>query len=116
MHVSELVLHQLEQVVELFADFLFRSSWQNLLHHVDSVDDSILFTEGLLDEAHGDLLLVLGTFSDDADAVLVESDNDLHHTQGLVQGTVVVIVREGVLLKELILDDLSRLNKLKGQQ
>ena len=68
----------------------------------------------LLNEGHGDLLVSLGGLRDDSDAVVVELDNSLHHTDGLVHGAVVVVIREGVLLEELILDDLGSLLKSHG--
>jgi hypothetical protein len=52
---------------------------------------------------------VLAAVQDDSDAALVEAHDDLHHTQCLVQGAVVVMLREGVLLEEFILDDLGGL-------
>lgn len=76
----------------------------------DLVHDAVGFAEGLFDEAHGDLLLILAAVRDDADAVLVEADDDSHHTDGLVQWAVVVVLRERVLLKELILNDLGSLH------
>jgi hypothetical protein len=52
---------------------------------------------------------LLGALCDNADAVLVELDDGLHHAHGLVHGAVEIVLREGVLLEELILDDLRGL-------
>jgi len=37
----------------------------------------------------------------------MELHDSLHHANSLVEGTVVVMLREGVLLEELVLDDLG---------
>lgn len=80
--------------------------------HVDHLvhDALLVFAEGGLDEAHGDLLLVLAAVEDEADAALVEAHDDAHHADGLVQRAVVVPRGEGVLLQELVLDDLRSLH------
>lgn len=83
--------------------------WRDELHVGDLVHDAVGLTQSLLDVAHRNLLLVLAAVQDDSDAALVEAHDDLHHTQCLVQGAVVVMLREGVLLEEFILDDLGGL-------
>ncbi len=40
----------------------------------------------------------------------MELDNSLHHTHSLVHWAVVVMLGEGVLLEEFVLDNLGRLN------
>ena len=100
------------QVVEEFTHLVLGSVGSHELHVVDLIDD--VSTHGLLDVAHGDLLLSLGGVTDDTDAVLVELDNGLHHTDSLVERAVVVMGGEGVLLQELILDDLGSLLKQKA--
>jgi hypothetical protein len=92
LHVSELVVNQFDQGVELLANIHLWSGWQNLLHQVNFFHDTALFAEGLLDEAHRNLLLMLSAFDDDADAAFMEADNDFHHTQSLVEWAVVVEV------------------------
>ena len=92
LHVSELGVDHFENVVELLADLVLWGGGRNQLHVGDLVHDTVGFAEGLFDEAHGDLLLVLAAVRDDADAVLVEADDDSHHTDGLVQWAVVVVL------------------------
>ena len=99
------------EVVEELPHLVLRGGWQLELHVVESGNDIGLTTQGLLDVAHGDLLLSLGSLEDDALAVLVELDDGLHHADGLVEGTVVVVLGEGVLLEELVLDDLGGLRR-----
>jgi hypothetical protein len=53
---------------------------------------------------------LLGALRDDADAVLMELDDSLHHAHSLVHGAVEIILGERVLLEELILNDLRGLN------
>ena len=95
------------QVVEELPHLVLRAVWQLELHVVEPGDDVALSTQGLLDVAHRDLLLSRGSLEDDALAVLVELDDGLHHADRLVEGAVVVVLGEGVLLEELVLDDLG---------
>ena len=95
------------EIVEELPHFVLWSVWKLELHVVDVIDDIILASEGLLNVTHRDFLLSLGGLSDDALAVLVELDNGLHHGSGLVEWAVVIVLRERVLLEELILDDRS---------
>lgn len=97
------------EIVEVFADFMFWESWAKELHSVDLGDHILWAREGLLNESHGDLLVSLGGLSDNTEAVLVELNDSLHHASGLVKWAVVVIIRETVLLEELILDNLGGL-------
>lgn len=89
------------QVVEVLAGLLLGVSGRLELHSGQLVEQARL---GRLDVAHGDLLVL-----NDANAVVEELDDGLHHAHGLVHRTVVVVLRERVLLKELILYDLSSL-------
>ena len=50
---------------------------------------------------------------DNAHTVIVEFADSLHHAGCFDKWTVEVILREGVLLEELVLDDLSGLNKVR---
>ena len=83
------------------------------LHRVDLVHDiAVLFTREVhLNLGHGELLLgaLLGV-KDDTDAALVEHNDGLHHAQGLPEWAIKVMIRERVLLEELILDNLSGLH------
>ena len=97
------------EVVEELPHLVLRGGWQLELHVVKPGNNISLTAEGLLDVTHGDLLVSLGGLADDLDAVLVELDDGLHHTHSLVEWTVVVVLGEGVLLQELILDDLGSL-------
>ena len=103
LHFSESVVDLSDDVVEVLTDLKLRGEGVQELHVVELVDDVVL--EGLLDESHGDLLLTLGGVSDDLHAVLVEFHNALHHADSLLEGAVVIVIRERVLLEELILDD-----------
>ena len=106
LDVAEFVVDFLVEVVEVLAELLFGLDGALELH-LSEFDHDV--TEGLLDVAHRDLALLLGALCDNADAVLVELDNGLHHAHGLVHGAVEIVLREGVLLEELILDDLRGL-------
>lgn len=109
MHISELAVDLFEDVVELLANFVLWGRGRNQLHVSDLVHYTAWLAEALLNEAHRNLLFVLAAVKNDADAALVEADNHLHHADGLVEWAVVVMLREGVLLQELILDDLGSL-------
>ena len=97
------------KVVEELPHLVLRSSWQLELHVVEPGNDIVVTSQSLLDVAHGHLLLSLGGLDDEALAVLVELDDGLHHADGLVERAVVVVLGEGVLLEELVLDDLGSL-------
>ena len=105
----EAAIDLIVQLVEVVHDLLLWSGWEDELHVVDLTDDVFLSGKGLLNVSHGDLLVSLGGLTDDLDAVLIELHNGLHHTHSLVQWAVVVVLRERVLLQELILDDRSSL-------
>lgn len=82
------------------------------LHGVDLIHDvAVLFAgESHLDLGHGELLGAgLLSVEDDTDAAVVEEADSLHHADGLPEGAVVIVIREGVLLEEFILNDLSSL-------
>jgi len=66
----------------------------------------VLF-DGVIDDGPGDLLVSLDGLVDDSLGVLEEATDALHHTKGLVEGTVEVIGREGILLQEVLSDHLS---------
>ena len=89
------------QIVKVLSNFLLRGKRFLELHLGELVDQIRL---GLLDVTHGELLVL-----DDADTVLVELNNRLHHAKSLVHGAVEVVLRERVLLQEFILDYLSSL-------
>ena len=96
------------EVIELALHLVLGHDWRVELHGVDSVHNiSVLFAaEVHLDLSHGELLLgALGAIEDDTDASLVEHNDGLHHANGLPEGAVVVVIGEGVLLEELILDN-----------
>jgi hypothetical protein len=46
----------------------------------------------------------------------VELDDSLHHAHGFEHRAVVVILGEGVLLQELVLDNLGSLSQLKNRE
>jgi len=46
---------------------------------------------------------------DDLHARLVEFDDRLHHTDGLLEGAVVIVLGESILREEMLLDDFSGL-------
>lgn len=47
---------------------------------------------------------------DDLHAHLVEFDDRLHHTDGLLEGAVVIVLGESILREEMLLDNFSGLN------
>merc|ERR1712032_607119 len=95
------------EIVEELPHLVLRCGWQLELHVVKPGNNISLTAEGLLDVTHRDLLLSLGGLRDDTLAVLVELDDGLHHADSLVERAVVVMLGEGVLLEEFILDDLG---------
>ena len=105
LHLLESPIDLLVEIVEELPHLVLRGGGQLEFHVVEPGNDVSLSAEGLLDVAHRDLLLPLGGLLDDALAVLVELDDGLHHADGLVEGAVVVVLGEGVLLEELVFDD-----------
>lgn len=114
--VVEGAVEGLVQIVELLLHYGLLSDWVNELHlgelpHEVTV---LLAGEEHLDLGHGLLLIrALLAVGDDADAAIVELHDRLHHAQGLVQWAVVVELGEGVLLKELVLDNVGSLAKTR---
>ena len=103
------------KVIELALHLVLGHDGVVELHLIDAVHDIavLLAAEVHLDVVHGELLLgALGGVEDAADAALVEHNDGLHHANGLPEWAVVIVIGEGVLLEELILDDSCRL-KLK---
>lgn len=102
------------EVIELLLHEGLVHAWVRELHLDDLLHDvAVLFTsEEHLDLGHGHLLLraLLG-IDDHADAALVELNDGLHHAESLPEGAVVIVVRERVLLEELVLDDISSLKE-----
>ena len=113
LEVSEPVIDLVVEVVEILSHLVLRDVWLLELHLSELVDDVSGISERLLNEAHGDLTVLLGAVSDDSDAVVVELNDSLHHAHGLVERAVVIEARERVLLEELILDDLGSLYTIK---
>ena len=106
------------QVVELALHLVLGRGRRDKLHVVDAVHDIavLLAAEVHLDLGHGKLLFrALGGVEDDADASVVEHNYGLHHADGLPQRAVIVVVGEGVLLEELILDNCGSLIKKHAQ-
>jgi hypothetical protein len=106
-HVSELEINFIDDLIKVFADLTFRGQRIQELHVVELVHD--IGFESALDETHRDLLVRFGRVCDNAHTVVVEFADALHHAGSLEEGTVVVILGEGVLLEEFILDDLGGL-------
>ena len=103
------------KVIELALHLVLGHDGVVELHLIDAVHDIavLLAAEVHLDVVHGELLLgALGGVEDAADAALVEHNDSLHHADGLPEWAIVIVIGEGVLLEELILDDGCRL-KLK---
>jgi hypothetical protein len=104
---SEFVLGKLTQVIKSLDDLLLWKSWINELHLSQLFNDGD--SECLLDQSHGDLSFALLGFCKHLLALFVIGDNALHHADGLWKWAIVVIVRESVLLQELVLDELGDL-------
>ena len=102
------------ELVELALHLVPRHRGRVELHRVDLVHDIavLLTTKVHLNLGHGELLLgaLLGV-NNDTDAALVEHNDGLHHAQGLMEWAIVVVIRERVLLEELILDNLCGLHR-----
>jgi len=109
LKVAESRVDGLVEVVEVLPDLLLGGLRQLELHAGQFGDD---VTEGLLDVAHRNLLIGLGAVKDEADAILIELDDSFHHAHGFVHRAVVVVLGEGVLLQELVLDNLGGLSQL----
>ena len=109
LHLLESPVDLGVEIIEELPHLVLWSGGQLELHVVKPGDDIGLTAQGLLDVAHRDLLLSLGGLLNDTLAVLVELDDGLHHADGLVEWAVVVMLGEGVLLEELILDNLGGL-------
>jgi len=96
------------KVIELALHLILWHNGREELHGVDSIHDvAILFAGKVhLDLGHGELLLggLLGV-KNGADAAIVEKADSFHHADGLPEGAVVIVIGEGVLLEELILDN-----------
>ena len=96
------------ELVELALHLVPGHRGREELHRVDLVHDiAVLFTREVhLNLGHGELLLgaLLGV-KDDTDAALVEHNDGLHHADGLPEWAVVIVIGEGVLLEELVLDN-----------
>ena len=88
------------------------------LHLVDLFEDLVVggALEERLNGGHGELGIGLLGLEDGSLAAVVELANSLHHAEGLVQRAVVVVIRETVLLQELVLDDRSGLYKRGGKK
>ena len=100
------------EFVELTLHLVLRHDGGEELHGVDAVNDiAVLFAgESHLDGSHGELLGAgLLSVENDTDAAVVEEADSLHHANGLPERAVVIVIREGVLLEELILNDGSSL-------
>ena len=104
---SELCINKVTEVIKSLNDLGIWELWINELHLSQLFNDGD--SEGLLDEGHRNLLLALLTFEKNLLAALIISDNTLHHSNGLWKWAVVVVVRESILLQELILDQLGHL-------
>jgi hypothetical protein len=70
-----------------------------------------LLGSGGHDLGPGHLPVGAACVGDDLLRVVEESDDALHHTDGLVQWAIVIPLGEGVLLKEIFPDDLGDLYK-----
>ena len=103
LELGELLVDVLVESVEVGSDFLFGLGGQLELHLGQLEDDVV--GQLRLDVGHGELLLLSGGGFEHLNAVFVEFDDGLHHAHSLVQGAVVVGLREGVLLQELVLND-----------
>jgi len=81
------------------------------LHLVDCVQHLVVSGAGeeSLDSGHGELGVRLLRLHDNSHATIVEQADGLHHAEGLVQGAIVVMLGERVLLQEFVLDDLRGL-------
>jgi hypothetical protein len=82
--------------------------------HAGQLCDNV--AEGLLDVAHRDFFFSFAAVRDEPDAVLVELDDSLHHAHGFMHRAGVVILGEGVLLQELVFDNLGGLSQLKNRE
>ena len=96
------------ELVELALHLVPGHRGREELHRVDLVHDiAILLTRQIhLNLGHGELLLgALCRVEDHTDAALVEHNDGLHHANGLPEWAVVIVIGEGVLLEELVLDN-----------
>ena len=94
--LSEFVFDGLGEIVKVLDEFFLWHGWVQVLHSLESVDNSL--GEGFFDKGHGDLSFGLLRFEKDLLAVLVVSADTLHHTNGLPEWAVVIILGESILL------------------
>ena len=107
-HLVEALVDGVVEVIEHSLHVLLGGDWVDELHGVDLVHDVAVLLTGKvhLDLGHGGLLLSLSLgVGEDADGTVVEEADSLHHANGLPEWAVVIVIGEGVLLEELILDD-----------
>ncbi len=104
--LSEVVIDFVDEVVEVGVQLVSGESGVLELH-LGQLEEELL--EGVVDECPGDLLLALHGVVDDSLGVIVELNDASHHTEGLVKGTVVIVAGEGVLLQEVLSDNLGYL-------
>ena len=106
--IGEGLADSVVKVIELALHLVLGHDGVVELHLIDAVHDIavLLAAEVHLDVVHGELLLgALGGVEDAADAALVEHNDGLHHADGLPEWAVVIVIGEGVLLEELVLDN-----------
>lgn len=102
---TERVLDIVSQLVEGCLDFFLGRVRKDELHVRDSLEESRAILR--LDLGHGSRLGVDAGVHDGSVASLVERADDLHHANSLPKRAVAVVLTEGVLLEELVLDDVS---------
>jgi len=92
LHFLESSIDLCMEIIEEFPHLVFWSIWKLELHVVDVGNNIVLSSESLLNVAHRNFLLSLGSLSDDTLTVLVEFDNSLHHSDGFIQRAVIVVL------------------------
>lgn len=97
------------ETIELGCD-VFRFSLGHDELHVGELLDELL-TEVGLNVGHGHRLATGGGLRDSSLALLVERAEALHHTDGLDERAVAIVIRESVLLEELFLDEIGDLER-----
>jgi len=94
------------QVAEVVEDFLLRFLGVLELHLRELQELSL---DCVVDNSPRDLSIRLSSLVDDSLGVFEESHYAFHHPECLVQGTVVVILGESILLQEVLSDHLCHL-------
>jgi len=102
--LSETIVNIVTDVGEVLVH-RFSGSLGVLELHSGELEERLVNSVG--NDGPRNLLIALVRLSDGLLGALEELDDALHHADGLLKGAVVVVGREGILLEEVLTDDLG---------